>query len=83
MLEFLDAAVNFWIGGAFLTLFIDWIQGWPRILGDQKSVQRSLKQKRKAGRPEELARLSFIYETGKVLLMMGPFGLLMPSIKHD
>lgn len=83
MLAILDAAANFWIGGAFLTLFIDWIQGWPRILGDQKSVQRSLKQKRKAGLALQAARLSFMYETGKVLLLMGPLGLIMPSIKHD
>lgn len=83
MLAFFDAVLNFWIGGAFLTLFTDWIQGWPRILGDQQSVQRSLKQKRKAGQPEKLARLSFMYETGKVLLLMGPLGLIMPSIKHD
>lgn len=70
-----------WVYGFVIVLIIDWLEDFPRCLGDTPSVQKYLRKKKEAG--DSNPRLSLVRLTASVLICMGPLGIRLPPIKYD
>jgi membrane-bound acyltransferase YfiQ involved in biofilm formation len=81
VLSFIGFIILTWFAAGFLALVFDWIEGFPKAVGDRSAIKRCMKtlEKYKVEQPKTVI---FAFAVA-VFVLSGPFSFFMPELEYD
>jgi len=81
VLEFIGFIICTWLAAGFLALVFDWIEGFPKALGNRKSITKSMKIIEKYNNTKP--KITIVTFAVCVFVFSGPFSFFMSEIRYD